>query len=92
MSGVYPSTTYAPGKFEQAAVLFLSLSHGEAILTDPMAVLRLARVQEELGRLEEGGANYEWFVLAWQDADPGVRHLLEEARQAAARLAGSQRE
>jgi len=80
--------TLETGQLERAAVLFLSLSHGEGVLTDPMALRRLARVQEELGRLDEARANYDWFALAWRDADPAMRGLVEEARAAAIRLAG----
>lgn len=77
------------GELERAAVLFQSLAHGESFTADPMAVLRLARVQEELGRLDEARANYDWFALAWRDADPAMRELVEEARRATTRLAGS---
>jgi TolA-binding protein len=58
------------GRLERAAELFFSLSHGtEPGFGDGMAVLQLARVQEELGRFDEARANYEWFVLAYRYAD-----------------------
>ncbi|MFW6084561.1 MAG: hypothetical protein ACODAA_05050 [Gemmatimonadota bacterium] len=76
------------GELERAARFFLSLSHGESFVTDPLAALRLARVQEELGLLEKARANYDWFALAWRDAAPELRPRAEEARTAAIRLGG----
>jgi tetratricopeptide (TPR) repeat protein len=76
------------GQPERAADLFLSLSHG----TEPgfgeggMAVLQLARLQEQLGRLDEARANYEWFVLAYRYADPELQPLVEDATARLMRL------
>lgn len=77
---------------ERAARFFHSLSHGESLASDPMATLELARIQEQLGRYDEARANYEFFALAFRDADPELQPLVAEARQAAARLGKLKRE
>jgi tetratricopeptide (TPR) repeat protein len=75
------------GQLERAAELFLSLSHGSQPGSgDPLAVLQLARVQEELGQPDEARANYEWFVLAYRYADPELQPLVEEATARLMRL------
>jgi serine/threonine-protein kinase len=80
------------GQLERAARFFLSLSHGEAFASDPLATLELGRVQEKLGRYDKARENYELLVLAWQDADPELQPMVEEARQAIIRLQGLQRQ
>ena len=46
----------------------------------------LGKVSEELGDLEDARWAFEDFVIAWQDADPELQPMVEEARQALARL------
>lgn len=75
-------------ELEKAAQYLLSLSHGEVLTTDPWATLHLARVQEELGLNHEARENYEFFALAWRDADPRFQPLVQRARQSANRLRG----
>lgn len=76
---------------KKAAEYFLSLSHGEAVTTDPWATFQLARIQEELGLHHEARENYTFFALAWRDADPQFQPLVRQARQSAIRLRGLQR-
>ncbi|MBA3583337.1 MAG: hypothetical protein H0W36_02190 [Gemmatimonadetes bacterium] len=47
---------------------------------------------EQLGRFDEARRSYDLYVLGWRDADPAVRPLVEQGRQAAIRLRGLRRE
>ena len=76
---------------ERAAVYFTSLGDGAAFASDPVALYRLAQVQEELEHYDEARANYELFLLAWREADPELAAWVEKARQAAIRLSGLRR-
>ncbi len=48
--------------------------------------LELGRVHEELGNTQQARQAFETFVIAFEDADPELQPLVEEARQALARL------
>jgi hypothetical protein len=75
------------GQLDRAEELFFSLAHmGDPGFVDPMAVLQLAQVQEQLGSLDEARANYEWFVLAYRYADPELQPLVEDATARLLRL------
>ena len=50
--------------------------------------LYLGKTYEALGNLAEARREYELFARDWQDCDPELRPLLEEARQALGRLQG----
>ncbi len=52
------------------------------------AFLYLGKAHEALGNLDQARLDYERFVRYWQDCDPELRPLLEQARQALARLEG----
>lgn len=53
---------------------------------DPLAAQRLGRIHERLGDAAKARDAYELFVTAWQDADPELQPLVEEARTAVRRL------
>jgi tetratricopeptide (TPR) repeat protein/tRNA A-37 threonylcarbamoyl transferase component Bud32 len=55
---------------------------------EPRYVLELARLLDEAGDAETAAAEYARFAELWQDADPELQSLVEEARQRAAALGG----
>jgi tetratricopeptide (TPR) repeat protein len=55
---------------------------------EPRFVLELARLLDETGDTEAAAAEYARFAELWQDADPELQPLVEEARQRAAALGG----
>ncbi|MGH7589669.1 MAG: tetratricopeptide repeat protein [Gemmatimonadota bacterium] len=79
------------GEKERAAEYYASLGDGAPFASDPVALYRLAQVQEELERFDEARENYELFLLAWREADPELAAWVEKARQAAIRLSGLRR-
>ena len=52
----------------------------------PIAWLYIGQAHEQLGEVEEARAAYASFVDMWQNADPELQPLVEEARDALARL------
>jgi tetratricopeptide (TPR) repeat protein len=52
------------------------------------AFLYLGKAHEALGRPDEARLDYERFLRYWEDCDPELRPLLDEARSALARLKG----
>ena len=52
------------------------------------ALLYLGKTHEALGDVDAARLDYERFVRYWQDCDPELRPLLDEAKQALARLEG----
>ncbi len=80
------------GDLERAAVYLNSLGDGAAFASDPVALFRLAQIQEQLGRYAEAKENYELFLVAWREADPELASWVEEARQAVIRLTGLRRD
>jgi tetratricopeptide (TPR) repeat protein len=58
---------------------------------DPLAAQRLGLIHERLGDAARARDAYELFVNAWQDADPELQPVVEEARAAARRLGGADR-
>lgn len=51
-----------------------------------LAHYRLGKVYEELGEPERARDAYRYFVEGWYEADPELQPMVEEARQAIARL------
>jgi tetratricopeptide (TPR) repeat protein/TolB-like protein len=52
----------------------------------------LGRINEDLGQFDESRDAYGLFVKGWQDAEPELQPMVEEARSAVARLASVIRE
>jgi hypothetical protein len=48
--------------------------------------LYLGKTYEALGNVEEARRHYELFARDWQDCDPELRPLVDDARQSLARL------
>ena len=59
---------------------------------DPLAHYQLAKIYEKRGDREAAAEAYEYFATHWRDADPEMQPLVADARQAAIRLQGLQRE
>jgi hypothetical protein len=55
---------------------------------EPLAQNQLGKVYEALGESGKARESYEYFVEYWQDADPELQPIVEEARRALARLEG----
>ena len=79
---------YAAGRDQEALTWFenaLAWTYHESIY-DPFLTLRRAELLDRLGRAEEAAEAYERFLQMWPDPDPGLRPLVEDARQRLARL------
>jgi DNA-binding SARP family transcriptional activator/TolB-like protein len=61
-------------------------------LTEPLSQRQLGEIYEQLEEYDKALESYEYFVEYWQDADPELQPMVEEARQAIIRLEGLQRE
>jgi serine/threonine-protein kinase len=59
---------------------------------DPLAHYQLAKIYEEREDRDAAREAYEYFATHWSDADPEMQPLVADARQAAIRLRGLQRE
>jgi tetratricopeptide (TPR) repeat protein len=79
------------GEPREAARYFRALASGDAFVTDPVASYRLGQLHEQLGETREAREEYEYFLTAWRDPDPGLRSWGEQAREALVRLEGSRR-
>lgn len=62
------------GNTEQAELYYRSL------VNRPRAVLALARLRDEAGDTEEAAAYYARVIQFWEDADPEIQPLVQEAR------------
>ena len=62
------------GNKEEAEIYYRSL------VNRPRAVLALARLRDEAGDTEEAAAYYARVIQFWEDADPELQPLVEEAR------------
>ena len=58
----------------------------------PLSQHRLGKIYEQLEEYDKARESYEYFVHYWQDADPKLQPMVEEARQAIIRLKGLRRE
>lgn len=70
------------GKTDQAERAFRALWEQDGT----PAQLQLARILERNGKSAEAREAYQFVVDAWREADPELRPLVEEARQAVTRL------
>jgi tetratricopeptide (TPR) repeat protein len=50
--------------------------------------LRQAQLYERLGDREKAAAHYGQFIRLWKECDPGLRHLVDEARARLTQLVG----
>jgi tetratricopeptide (TPR) repeat protein len=82
-------------RLQDAERVYRSFSDGSAIArlsTEPLAQRELGKIYEQLEEYDKAREAYEYFVEYWQDADPELQPMVEEARQAIIRLEGLQRE
>jgi tetratricopeptide (TPR) repeat protein len=79
----------ATGRSREALGWFASLGNLQAyeIAYVAPAHLRRAQIHERLGESEEAAEHYARFVELWQDCDPELRPLVEEAERRLAALA-----
>jgi tetratricopeptide (TPR) repeat protein len=80
------------GRFRDAERIYRSYSSFGALSTDPLSRRQLGSVYEALEEYDKARESYEYFVHYWQDADPELQPMVEEARQAIIRLKGLRRE
>ena len=52
----------------------------------PIAYLNLGRVSERLGRLEDARVAYEYFLAAWENADPEMQEWIDQGVQGILRV------
>jgi tetratricopeptide (TPR) repeat protein len=74
------------GRLDQAERAFRALWQWDG----PLAYLYLGRLLERTGRPAEAREAYEFFAYAWRNADPGLQPVVDETRQAVARLSGAE--
>jgi DNA-binding SARP family transcriptional activator/TolB-like protein len=77
------------GDYERAERYFRSFRNSDFFYTS-QAQLYLGRMAEALGRQDDAAVHYERFLAWWEDADPALQPLVDETRQALARLNDSQ--
>jgi tetratricopeptide (TPR) repeat protein len=65
---------------------------GGSLWTEPLSQRQLGKIYEQLEEYDKARESYEYFVEYWQDADPELQPMVEEARQAIIRLKGLRRE
>jgi tetratricopeptide (TPR) repeat protein len=58
----------------------------ETLSIDPLSQRQLGKIYEQLEEIDKALESYEYFVEYWQDADPELQPMVEEARQAIIRL------
>jgi hypothetical protein len=81
-------------KQDQAAAALLDeplLASNFAMPTVTAWALERGRVNERLGHPEKAVESYSFVVAAWRNADPELQPLVEEAKEAVARLTGERR-
>jgi tetratricopeptide (TPR) repeat protein len=75
---------YELGRHEDALPWYRALSY-DFLYTGP-AHLRLAQIYERRGERQKAIEHYSRFLELWRDSDPALQPLVQEARQALARL------
>jgi serine/threonine-protein kinase len=75
------------GEYEQAERYFLSFRPYDYLYTS-QAEYHLGQIYEALGQRERAVTHYQRFLTWWDYADPNLRPIWEDARQALIRLAG----
>jgi tetratricopeptide (TPR) repeat protein len=83
------------GRLQDAERVYQSFSDGSAqarLSTEPLAQRELGKIYEQLEEYDKALESYEYFVEYWQNADPELQPMVEEARQAIIRLKGLRRE
>ncbi len=72
---------------EEGAIRYL-----ETFYPDPWVGRRLAPLYEAVGDRDKALDAYGWMVVAWDEADPEIQELRQQARSEMARLQGLRRE
>ena len=77
------------GRYREALQWYSNLvgTSGYEHVFSPIAHLRRGEIYERLGDLTAAREHYTRFVELWQDCDPELRPLLEDARQRLAEMA-----
>jgi tetratricopeptide (TPR) repeat protein len=75
---------YELGRHEDALPWYRALSY-DFLYTGP-AHLRLAQIYERRGERQKAIEHYSRFLELWRDSDPALQPLVQQARQALARL------
>jgi tetratricopeptide (TPR) repeat protein len=76
---------YELGRHEDALPWYRALSYRDYLYTAP-AHLRLAQIYERRGVWVKAFEHYSRFLELWRDSDPALQPLVQQARQAMARL------
>jgi tetratricopeptide (TPR) repeat protein len=64
----------------------------ETLSIDPLSQHQLGKIYEQLEEYDKARESYQYFVHYWQDADPELQPMVEEARRAIIRVEGLRRE
>jgi DNA-binding SARP family transcriptional activator/TolB-like protein len=76
---------YELGRYEDALPWYRALSYRDFLYTAP-AHLRLAQIYERRGQWWKAFEHYDRFLELWRDSDPALQPLVQQAREAMARL------
>jgi len=90
-SNLYAHVMVLAAVAEQSGQVEEAIGYYEALVGDrsrPYARYQLGGLYEQRGDTEKALENYRAFVTLWGEADQEVQHLVDEAREAVARLGG----
>ena len=76
---------YELGRYEDALPWYRALAYRDFLYTAP-AHLRLAQIYERRGAWWKAFEHYSRFLELWRDSDPARQPMVQQARQALARL------
>jgi tetratricopeptide (TPR) repeat protein len=79
-----PELLYQLGREDEALPWYRSLAY-DLLYTGP-AELRQAQIYEHKGDRQRAIEHYTRFLELWRDADPALQPLVQQARDALARL------
>lgn len=80
------------GRLGDAERVFLSYAPISRLSIEPLGQRQLGKIYEQLEEFDRAIESYRYFVEYWQNADPELQWMVEEARRKIIQLEGLRRE